>query len=64
MSWRDQLTLMYIDQMDIEISPSAVGTLISSPIVQDLTAIEIVKAVLFVEAGVCQTAGCAVASGG
>jgi hypothetical protein len=55
---------MYIDQMDIEISPSAVGTLISSPIVQDLTAIEIVKAVLFVEAGVCQTAGCAVASGG
>jgi hypothetical protein len=38
--------------------------LILSPVVQDLTAVEIVGAVLFVEAGVCQTTGCAVASGG
>ena len=50
--------------MDVEMSPSAVGILILSPIVQDLTAIDIVKVVLSIEAVMCPTAGCAVASGG
>jgi hypothetical protein len=52
--------------LDVEMSlyTVGVGVLIFSPVVQGLTAVEIVKAVLFVEAGVCQTAGCAVASGG
>ena len=55
---------MKVNQMDVEMSPSAVGILILSPIVQDLTAIDIVKVVLSIEAVMCPTAGCAVASGG
>lgn len=61
---RNQLTLMKVDQMDVEMSPSAVGISILSPIVQDLTAVDIVKVVLSIEAVVCSTAGCVVASGG
>jgi hypothetical protein len=56
---------MKSEQVDVEMSlyTVGVGVLIFSPVVQGLTAVEIVKAVLFVEAGVCQAAGCAVASG-
>jgi hypothetical protein len=55
----DQLALMKSEQTDIETSPFSVGPLIFSPVVQELTAIGIVEAVLFKEAGVCPTAGCA-----
>jgi hypothetical protein len=55
---------MKSEQVDIGMSLYTVGVLILSPVVQGLTAVEIVKAVLLVEARVCQTAGCAVASGG
>lgn len=54
---------MESEQVHVETSPSAVGTLVLSPVFQDLTAVEIVEAVLFVEAWMCQTAGSSVPSG-
>jgi hypothetical protein len=63
MSWRNKLLLMESEQVHVETSPSAVGTLVLSPVFQDLIAVEIVEAVLFVEAWMCQTAGSSVPSG-
>jgi hypothetical protein len=50
---------MKSEQIDTGISPLSVGPLDFSPVVQKLTAIGIVKVVLFTEAEVCPTAGCA-----
>ena len=54
---------MKIDPMNVEMSPFAVGKLELSPFFQDLSAIEAVIVLLFIEAVVYPTAGCAVTNG-
>jgi hypothetical protein len=56
---RSRLALMRSEQIDVEMSTIFTGPSIFSPFVQNLTTIMIVKVVLFMDAGVCPTAGCA-----
>jgi hypothetical protein len=56
---RSQLVLMRSEQIEVEMSTYSIGPSIFSPSVQNLTAIMIVKVVMFMDAGVCPTAGCA-----
>jgi hypothetical protein len=48
-----------VSSVDIETIHFSVGPSIFSPVVHDLTAIEIVEVTLFMEAEMCPTAGCA-----
>jgi len=50
---------MRSEQIDVEMSTIFTGPSIFSPFVQNLTTIMIVKVVLFMDAEVCPTAGCA-----